>query len=27
LVVKDQNDKWKVEGPECTRLVKLVTQF
>jgi len=27
LMVKDQNDKWKVEGPECTRLVKLVTQF
>ena len=27
LVVRDQNNKWKVEGLECTRLIKLTTQF
>jgi hypothetical protein len=27
LVVKNQIDKWKVEGQECTRLIKLMTQF
>jgi hypothetical protein len=26
-VVRDQNDKWKVEGTECTRLTKLTTHF
>jgi hypothetical protein len=26
-VVRDQNDKWKVEGTECTRLKKLTTHF
>jgi hypothetical protein len=25
--VKDQNDKWKVEGPKCTRLAKLTTKL
>jgi len=27
LMVKDQNDKWKVKRLECTRLEKLMTQF
>jgi hypothetical protein len=27
MVVKNQIDKWKVEGQECTRLIKLTTQF
>jgi hypothetical protein len=26
-MVKDQNDKWKVKGPECTGLTKFMTQF
>ena len=27
LVVKDQNNKWKVGGPTCIRLTKLAKQF
>ena len=25
--MKNQIDKWNVEGQECTRLIKLTTQF